>query len=376
MDITGTQPVHGPLQASLQNSVSSVSRVLRTTHPTKSCAPRLTMGSTTNSIKVFGYHLMLDGFRFMGCATSPDGPQMGIPHGIEVAYDQALVGFSMPCPTEAPDQKQFWVACQAIEPGEASASTAQITFIPFMRVIEYDPTTRTVSCYSNVGKIVNGFFDGGMVMLCQEGGRWSGRIAQVMASSYNATKNTNELVLSSDAALQAGDYLELSVPGRSFRHLRSLKADASAIPTGAQSNPGPVRFDWRSFVTEGADVFSHVGPLPTEGAGGINSTAFTPLDFRHFVSPLATGVIGNILVANNTNPANGKAVTLTLSVDGVSNSVASISNERAWCQGDGVQATFRAPFHSDAQFLYGKVDAESPEYTAKIVITGWTEPVD
>ncbi len=302
-------------------------------------------GST--SVEVRGYYLTMAEFAFGGTSSRWDGPTLPVPDGrLSVDYRSAHEGYGAPTYDSA--WPEVWVALFGV--ALPATEGVSLRFAPFLRVASSDGVE--VSVDPHAGELVPGFFAGGQALLCHEDGDRSGRIVDVADNTAQTLRFEREVLLTE------GDYLLLAprtelgaVP---FRYVRSLKFDV--LPDGG--------LEWRNFQFSGDDTYSYTG----NPFGDLRNTSYEALDFRDYVSPLASGVIGTLQVFRLSEDGGG--ASMQVSHDSSNHIVAVVSTDRS-TYGAGLTTPFRAPLQRSRQELYVKVN--DPNTVGRITITGWTE---
>lgn len=294
----------------------------------------------SRSIKVFGHYATLNGFRYAGAYTKSTGPTRPFTSAVSVYdYDTYKRGVGMPAISGG---AEIWIAVFAVAP--TTGTTASIAFVPFLRATAY--SAGTVTFNTSVGTLVSNYFTGADVLICKSAAQWSGKVTTATGNS-----GTTLTLADSSITITTNDYvLPAPGPGVDYKYLRSLKLEAV--------NP-----EWRNFYFAGDRVYSYTG----NPFGNITSTSAVALDFSHYVSPLAVGVLGS--VQTYITDASGSSAYTYIMPDAV-HTTAQIGVDRTSASGDGISAMFEAPFFRDQQ-LWVKVLAGN--VVGRVVILGWIE---
>ncbi|MCF6286709.1 MAG: hypothetical protein L3K26_16170, partial [Candidatus Hydrogenedentes bacterium] len=233
------------------------------------------------TIRVYGHHVLLNGFRFSGHYTKPGGVvQPFAEANASYTWDKQLNGLTLPVLSK--EYPALWVAVFAVaEPDEKSAT---IRFMPFIKVDSYDVERHALVYEPNTGDFAPDFWAGTDVLVCKENRIYSNRLLKIESCTKAG------IVLDVDDPtfkLYPGDYvLPAPTPTGDYKYLRTLKLDYSpSIPTGEHG-------EWRNFVfSEGRTYSYHGNPF-----GDLKNPDFQEVDFSHHVSPLATGALGTLIV--------------------------------------------------------------------------------
>jgi hypothetical protein len=307
-------------------------------------------------IQVYGHHAVLNGFRFGGHYSKAGGPSKPFdkPNGV-YSYDDNHPGFSMPNLHNR--DTAMWVAVFASSrPG---TPTAGVSFMPFLRVVSHDKDTGLMKFNSSVGEMEADFFVGAEALVIQEGGFFSNKVVKITANTADS------VTLPAGLSLAADDYV-LPAPGpeMDYKYLCSLKLDHSPGATRPPYN-SKYALEWRNFAFRDNMTYSATGrPHPDIR----NPAAPVQIDFRHHVSPLATGVI--VVGQAISEAASDSGAYLALSHDSSRHEVAHFGVGRAPVNGMCTLSNGIVGF-GRVQSLWATISRKG--VIGRVIICGWVE---
>ncbi|MCE7871815.1 hypothetical protein DYH09_15755 [bacterium CPR1] len=309
--------------------------------------------SGPRSTGVLGPIATMSGFRYAGCSsTSPSEIPGSVTFPLpdrEYLYDQCKLGVDMPNLTAA--DPEMWVGVFAV--ANRGDREAQVRYVPFLRLVSYDNASGVASFRTNVGRLTRSQFRSAPALISSVGGQFTYQVVQIQDNSDNSIR------LPAGLDLKPDDYvLPAPSPYHHFGYLTSLKLEYSTSVTPNRGNLS----EWRNFVLLGRRMYSYTG----NPWGEIQSTDFRALDFRHQVSPLATGVIvgGQAYIRSDSN----QPAYLFVTYDAV-HTVCSFGIDRGIVSGMGTSSNSVVPFFR-SQTLWCKVTSLT---TGKLTIFGWSE---
>lgn len=305
--------------------------------------PPLLRWAGIRTVRVLGSNVTLNGFRVAGAALDYSGPNLQF-DAETYTYDDGLNGIGMP--TMDATYLKTWVAAFAVE----SAGQATLAWQPFLRVESWIGGVATYDVRE--GAMTPSAFVGTPCLICHENGEVSWRVVTITANTANTVTLSDPTL-----TLTAGDYILPAPAGHSvYRYLGSLLLDWSDGVAGD--------CEWRNFATSGRQLNSYTG----NPFGDLTSLTYQELDFRGYISPLATGVLGNVQVFRLATDGNG--CYAYFGHDSADHVIASVGRDRTSAWGDGLSAPMSCVF-SQGQKLWAKVDDAAS--VGRLTIYGWIE---
>lgn len=305
-----------------------------------------------SSIKINARQLHLDGFKIGGSYIDKTAVVSNLQTPFpEVTYNSTNTpGFDVVGNQSTPP-KSHWVAVFAVDNDGDGPNLTTIKYVPFTKVTSiYDGGSYTGIYYDStgisggVGSTPHTYVYGREILVITEGKKFSNEIYTINGAWTDARIAINTQINNLD--LIPGDFLLMAPcskyyePNCRFKYLHSLIADGD----------GSNSIQWRNFTITGNHHYGYIG---APFAPITNTTASTSniLDFHDWVSPLATGVIGNIEVTGNGH--------VSFDHDNSNHVIASSSGS----------SNVQLPFNREKQILYPFISGGS----AKFVIRGWIE---
>lgn len=322
------------------------------------------------TIDVLGSNMLLNGFRAGGQYTRAKGPMKPF-EAKGYRYDDSIEGITLPNLNSG--DTEMWAG--AFATASASDEKAGVRFMPFLKILAYDTASGVATFDPGPGTLTADFFKGDDVLICQESAVYSFKVVQ--ASGNNAAS----IVLPPGLRLAKGDYILPAPMGKGgkldYKYLRTLKMDYSPSTAG---NPS----EWRNFAFAGDRTYSYTGSPHKEIFNPLGNyhvgSKWRELDFRDYVSPLATAVIGVGIVKRTERSAQAGDAALYIATDSSYHIQVEIGVYRQ-VNGSGTFGNFTACFSAKQSLWVGVNGSESASpqsYTDSdvfgyVTITGWIE---